>query len=445
MSCQHTTFYHSPLPLYQLIALCSVFLVPSSVIHPQVIEIHQLDVGQGDAALIIIRQPVGREFDSRPSAFSLLIDSGPKGKGKKVIVPYLHKLGIDTLNAVLLTHYHADHIGGVSEVLSSEVVLKCYDRGGSYDSKAFDNYVSVAGPRRSTLKVGDTLFCTTIPCTSIPYTSIPPSPTPSIQCSIICVASGGNILNYGYTGTPDENTNSIGILLTYIVNTDTFKFLTAGDLTGTQESLLARYNPSIHNVSVMKVSHHGSQTATNPDALKSFAPKAVFISCGDNNQYGHPHAETLKTLDEQKSIEHIYQTEQGQNVGEKSTVSGNIAVKVYPNGRYTITTDRGSDPYHLGRKMSGHLLPLQQDKMLENEQSGWKTRYHDNIISLNISPPVYVQTISVLNILGTTLRRFSPMDYLGSVSISDNFHSGTYFVMIKTDTRATISKVIVEQ
>ena len=409
---------------YAALMLFVVILALRPTLNAQDVEIHQLDVGQGDAALIIVRQP--------GSTYNLLIDSGPKGKGRTVIVPYLQRLGIDTLNAALLTHYHADHIGGINEILNSEVVLKCYDHGGTYDSKTFDSYVSLSGLKRITLNPGDTLLAATFP-------------NPSIRCSIFCVASGGNILNYGYTGTSDENTNSIAVLLTYIANADTFKFLTPGDLTANQESLLAKYDPFIHNISIMKVSHHGSKTSTSPDALEFFGPTAVFISCGDDNQYGHPHAETLKTLDDQQSVERIYQTEQGGNVGQKSIVSGNITVRVYPNGRYTIKTDRGTDSYYFGHKTSGRLLRLPQDKAIDKERAGWKVRYYDSAISLSIRPPVFVQSISVLNILGATLRRFSPMEYLGSVSISDNFNSGAYFVLVKTQGSIFVNKIFITE
>ena len=418
--------------LFAQFLLCSMLIVYPASCGAQSLEIHQLDVGQGDAALVIVRQPAGRELHSRPTAFTLLIDSGPKGKGRNVIVPYLRKLRIDAINAVVLTHYHNDHIGGVNEVLNSEVVLKCYDRGGSYDSKTFDSYVSISGLKRATLNAGDTLLAVSFPKSSA-------------QCSIICVASGGNILNYGYTGTSDENTKSIAILLTYIVNADTFKFLTAGDLTASQESLLAIHDPFIHDLALLKISHHGSQTSTSPDVLQSFGSKAVFISCGDNNTYGHPHAETLMKLDDQKSIEHVYQTEQGDNIGEKSIVSGNIVIKVYPNGRYTIKTDRGLDSYHFGRKSSGHLLPTPHENTLDSGELGWKTQYHDSAISLSIRPPVYVQSISVPNILGTTLRRFNPMEYIGSVSINDNFNLGAYFVLVKTSRRIFVNKVLISE
>jgi len=452
----------------------------SPSLQAQDIEIHQLDVGQGDAALVIVRRPSSPilSFSQSPSPntpcpmrYALLIDSGPKAKGRTVIIPYLRKLHIDTLNAIVSTHYHADHIGGVNEILNSEVVLKCYDHGGSYDSKTFDTYVSLSGSKRATLSAGDTLLAVSFP-------------NSSIRCSIICVASGGNIRSEGvqlptYTGTSpvplapsgissysgDENTRSIAILLTYIANTDTFKFLTAGDLTASQESSLAIHNPSTHNVTIMKVSHHGSQTSTSPDALQFFAPNAVFISCGDNNQYGHPHAETIKTLDDQNSIEHIYQTERGNNVCEKSVVAGNIVVKVFRDGYYTIKTEQSTDTLYFDARRIRHTrLPIsspnlclsrkvlirEEDKACtERSRSGegpsFRLTYHDSAINLSIRPPVYVQTISVLNILGTTLRRFNPMDYVGSIIISDRFNSGVYFLMVKTDSRITTRKVIVDQ
>lgn len=414
---------------YILMFLSSYLLVCSTV-SAQIVEIHQLDVGQGDAALVIIRQPA--------STFNFLIDSGPKGKGRDLIVPYhLRSLGIDTLNAIIATHYHADHIGELSEVLNSEVVLKCYDRGESYNSKTFDNYVSEAAARRTSLHPGDTILFIR---------------SGNSRIALVCLASGGNILNYGYAGTDDENTKSIALLLTFVANADTFKFFTAGDILADQESLIAENNPSVHNLNVMKISHHGSRSSTSTDALKTFSPNAVLISCGNDNAYGHPDVETLEKLDSQQSIKFVYQTERGDNSARKSIIAGNIVLKVYPYGYYTIQTDHSIDTFHLNHKSTSLLESNSTDDhrvvcqgsiaSLAGSPSTINTTFQDGTISITAAPPVYVQTVSVLNILGSPLRVFNPNNLIGSLSISDHFNAGAYFVSIKTAAGTFTNKIL---
>src|SRR3990167_1617333 len=70
------------------------------------LRIFALDVGQGDATLVV--GPTGR---------SLLIDGGPAGEGIGTILPTLSSLGIDQINWIVATHYDADHIGGIPEVM----------------------------------------------------------------------------------------------------------------------------------------------------------------------------------------------------------------------------------------------------------------------------------------------------------------------------------------
>jgi beta-lactamase superfamily II metal-dependent hydrolase len=88
----------------------------------QIIEIHQLNVDQGDACFI------------RADTFKILIDGANATKGNNIINPYLTALGISKLNFTIASHHHADHIGGLDEVILRFNPDICYDRGDSYST-----------------------------------------------------------------------------------------------------------------------------------------------------------------------------------------------------------------------------------------------------------------------------------------------------------------------
>jgi len=105
------------------------------------VTIHCLDIGQGDATLIV-----------SASGQSLLVDGGPDGQGTNVIVPYLSSVGVTALDYMMATHYHSDHIGGLDEVYHQVGVLTtCFDRGWSYPSSAFGQYALIVSPQRLNL------------------------------------------------------------------------------------------------------------------------------------------------------------------------------------------------------------------------------------------------------------------------------------------------------
>ena len=108
------------------------------------LEIHCLDVGQGDCTLII--SPTGGTF---------LFDAGYNGKGTSTVVPHLQGLGITGLDYISCSHYHADHIGGIDEVVNSigidSVRVSVLDRGWSYTTLTYEDYADAVAPKRTTI------------------------------------------------------------------------------------------------------------------------------------------------------------------------------------------------------------------------------------------------------------------------------------------------------
>lgn len=212
------------------------------------LEVHYIDVGQGDSTFVL--SPTGK---------TLLIDAGDSYHGD-VVANYLSKHMIGYLDYLMASHYHEDHIGGSIYVLYNIPVGTVYDRGGSYDSEIFqEDYITAAGDKRTTLQVGDTI---------------------DLGDSLDV-----EVLQLDYSS--DENDKSIVLKLIYSGHT----FLFGGDCTSNCE---ASFNPG--DIDVYKVHHHGSYDASSQSFLDVTTPEVSVISAGVDNLYGHPHQEALDRL-----------------------------------------------------------------------------------------------------------------------------------------------------
>jgi competence protein ComEC len=394
-----------------------------SISKSQIIEIHQLNVDQGDACFI------------RADTFKILIDGGNATKGNNIINPYLTALGINKLNFTLASHHHADHIGGLDEVILRFNPDICYDRGESYSSYQFSEYITAVGPRRRTPAVAETLINIS-------------NPHGKIVLSVFAVS--GHIRKDGYAGTSDENTQSIALLLEFVSNSqDTFKFFTAGDLYARQESILVVKNPELENVQLMKISHHGSNTSTPQILLDKLKPLAVFISCGENNSYGHPHPSTLLKLQNAESIKYIYQTTAGRNTTAKSIIAGHITAKVFDRF-FTITTSNNPTRIDTFYFTNDNTLNAEDEpfkKSFEKDRGERKmtikTIKDGSFTTLEISTPgEVIRRVAIFNILGQLVQEMNPNADYTSLTIP-NTASGLYLISVFTNRNIYHDKFII--
>ncbi|MCB0405850.1 MAG: MBL fold metallo-hydrolase [Bdellovibrionales bacterium] len=216
-----------------------------------------MDVGQGDATLI--RLPGGQSF---------LIDAGLRTRrldmGKRVVVPVLAGEGVLKLEAAILTHPDADHVGGLVEVLSSlkvgalwlpryflpahkplltETIARARERGVSV--------LPWVAPTRFTLAPGVRWW--------------------------VGVGSGGS-----------DNDRSLLVRVAF----GPCAALFTGDIGADSERVLAHLGDS----TVLKVSHHGSRFSSDAVFLQHMRPQIAVISSGTHNRYGHPHSDALERL-----------------------------------------------------------------------------------------------------------------------------------------------------
>lgn len=284
---------------------------------------------QGDATLI--------QF---PNGKSLLIDAGTPQSGRDLLLPFLRSLGIDHLEALLITHYDWDHLGGVATLLAGEDGLLgtgdditldvAYDRGGEPwdDSPGLGDYLGaldILGIPRETLEAGQRLLLDS-------------------NVKALCVTANGIVYHDSgdflwmdlspATFSGKENAASIGLLL----EMEDFSYLTAGDLTGGAnlngflspdvETLLAE---SLGEVDVVHVNHHGSSSSSNETFVAATQPEAVFIQAGIDNRFGHP---TFQVLQRWEDIgAEVYSTHEGE--GFLLTTDG-LDLKIGPIQNFLI-------------------------------------------------------------------------------------------------------------
>ncbi|KUO52330.1 MAG: hypothetical protein APF76_04660 [Desulfitibacter sp. BRH_c19] len=219
------------------------------------LQVHFIDVGQGDAILVL-----------SPNGSTMLIDAGPRTAGQK-IVSYLKAAGITTIDKLVATHPHEDHIGGMQDVFTNFEVKKVYDSGFPHTTKIYES------------------FLTTIDEKEMPYEIAHRGNQINLDSELEI-----DILHPGETMS-DINNNSIVLRMTY----DTVSFIFTGDAEAEAEHMILDYSTNIPS-QILKIGHHGSRTSTSEEFLSAANPEIAVIMVGTGNTYGHPHQETLNKL-----------------------------------------------------------------------------------------------------------------------------------------------------
>jgi len=244
-----------------------ICVIPSKAdLHPNVLEVTGIDVGQGDSTLLVT-----------PQGKTLLLDAGgPVGGqhsdfdfGEDVVSPYLWQRGISGLDVVVVSHGHSDHIGGMPTILRNFRPSEMWI-GIVPQSEAFTELLQTAhdlGIKVVQLGSGDqfNFAGTTVRIFSPP--------------------------REWETGRPPKNNDSL-------VMTVTFKdsgVLLEGDAEKAIERVVATEGP---HAQLLKIAHNGSTTSTIPELLQEVHPKFAFISVGARNNFGHPRLETLTRLEQ---------------------------------------------------------------------------------------------------------------------------------------------------
>lgn len=213
-------------------------------------EVHFIDVGQGDSTLIMC------------GGHSMLIDAGDYTKGT-AIQNYLQKQKVKKLDYLILTHPDSDHIGGAPVIITKFEIDQVFMSNFEKDNKTYQKLIQALDNKHlnyMTPKIGSQY---------------------SLGTAEITILAP----NDKY-----DNPNDASIALT--VENGKNRFLFTGDAEENAEQDMLENSIDI-SADVYKAGHHGSRTSTSQKFFEAVSPSCAVISCGEENSYGHPHAETL--------------------------------------------------------------------------------------------------------------------------------------------------------
>jgi competence protein ComEC len=249
-----------------------------------VLELAFLDVGQGDA--VLIRTPDGR---------AVLYDGGPDGA---LLLEHLERAGVASLELVVASHNHADHIGGLADVTQRYRPRYVLENGIPHTTRTYERFLRAlidAGtrrlePTRREITLGE-----------VRLTVIPPPGDPALG----------------------QNDNSVGLLVTY----GRFRATLLGDSEpAQQEWWLERHADLLDPVQVHKASHHGSRHGDTRALLERLRPGIVVVSAGRDNHYDHPRDQALARYQAVGAM--VYRTDRDGTVTVRARADGAVDVVV---------------------------------------------------------------------------------------------------------------------
>jgi competence protein ComEC len=229
-------------------------------------------VGQGDAILI-----------QTPGNKNILIDGGPSPQAIKMELSKKLPFWNHTIDLMIITQPQADHITGLAEVMQCYTVKEVMDPCLAYDSKIYTQLLTMI--REKGLK----------------YQVIHGEQAIEVENHLTI-----DILYPPQFIQVNQNTindNSLALRLNY----KNRHFLLAGDISKSTEYYLISQRVVLRS-DILKVAHHGSRTSTTPEFLQSVHMQAAVISAGENNNFGHPHPETINHIMEQIDKDNLFVT-----------------------------------------------------------------------------------------------------------------------------------------
>lgn len=242
----------------------------------QKLQIYFLDVGQADSIFIT------------NNGENMLIDAGNNEDGK-LVVDFLKSMNITKIDYLIGTHPHEDHLGGLDDVINEMDIGKIFMPKKSSTTKTFKDVLTAISNKNLKVKapkVGDKFN------------------VGNAVCEVMSIENDA------------DNANEVSIVIEMTYGSQ--KFLFTGDME-TENEKARDWN----DIDVLKVAHHGSRTSSSKLFLSQTLPEVAVISLGKDNDYGHPHEEVVKRLENVEAT--IYRTDESGTIllvsdGEKNEI-----------------------------------------------------------------------------------------------------------------------------
>ncbi len=304
-------------------------------------EIYFIDVMGGAATLIVT-----------PERESVLIDTGWAGQGERDPKRIEHVVrvvaGLDHLDHVVTTHWHADHFGGIAGLSQRLKIERFWDRGlpdpaaPDNDREAFPDgpraddplgiaYRKASEGRRKPLKAGDTLPLRGNVEAVVLASGGKVVETPSGPANPACAEAPADM-----PPDPSDNARSLAFRFRF----GKFDFLDCGDLTWNVEKLLVCPTDRIGAIDLFQVTHHGAPNSNHPTLVRTIAPTVAVMNNGPRKG-GDPR--TVQTLKSSPSIQAAYQLHKNAATPAESNTSPSLIVNSAPEGgqflRVTVAPD----------------------------------------------------------------------------------------------------------
>ena len=252
--------------LIKIFSILLLVIYVNGCAREKLFSVHIIDIGQGDSIFI-------QTLDDK----RILIDAGDE-EAEHTIYSYLKRRGVKKIDVLIATHPDTDHIGSMDYIIDKFKISHFYMPNAKTDSEAFYNLLDSC--KEKNLKIE--------------------------------YLTKGNVLKIDGSTTMEilspskitdkNNLNSIVSLLNY----KGYEFLFTGDAEKENESeILSSCN--LPDIEFLKAGHHGSSSSSTDEFIEKLKPEAVAISCGYNNDYGHPHRSVLDTFRENGSV--VYRTD----------------------------------------------------------------------------------------------------------------------------------------
>jgi beta-lactamase superfamily II metal-dependent hydrolase len=288
----------------------------------QQLEVHVLDVGQGLS--VFIQSPTGTRF---------LVDASNPGDGTSIVKPYLQAHGVAALDSTLMTHWHTDHFGGLTDLFTAgyKPLVAAYDRGDTNKpSNSFvTQYMSAVAGKRQIATIGQ-LFDLGGGAT--------------LQVMAINGQWIGGSLD-PTASSQEENSRSMALVLRY----GDFDCYIGGDCTanadGSTVNVEGPATAVIGQVEVAVAAHHGSNTSSSSAVVTNLNPSLVIESAGLDNSYGHPTKTTINRWCSPSAARVQWCTSAGDTTngaGGFSAIDGHILI-TSDGSRFTASRSSGSE------------------------------------------------------------------------------------------------------